>query len=141
TAVLSARHPVTLAIFDLDGFKSVNDNHGHEAGDAVLREVAARLAAIRIHGSRAYRMQGDEFAYVYLMDHAGAEIHANAIRAAMGAPVNLPGGLVRCGGSLGLAQSTPNGTLSDLLRRADEAMYDAKPGTAEGSGLRRRSNR
>ncbi len=62
---------------DLDGFKAINDAHGHGAGDLLLRSVADRLAALCEAGSRAYRLGGDEFAILHACDGAAATAEAS----------------------------------------------------------------
>ncbi|MDO8105839.1 GGDEF domain-containing protein [Isoptericola sp. b441] len=123
--------PVAVAFVDLDGFKDVNDVHGHASGDAVLVEVARRLgAAIGAHGddALAVRMSGDEFAVLLLRRAAREALDlAHAIHDALRVPMAVNGVEVLVTGSVGLA-SAPEGELnpSALLRAADVAMYRAK---------------
>ncbi|MEV1143988.1 GGDEF domain-containing protein [Micromonospora sp. NPDC049799] len=109
-----------VAVIDLDGFKPVNDTHGHAAGDAVLRAVAARLATV--HGIAA-RLGGDEFAALLCdLDPVTA---GRQLAAAIAAPVRLPSGVtVSVTASIGLAPTT--GDLAAALADADAAMYRAK---------------
>ncbi|WP_089157928.1 GGDEF domain-containing protein [Micromonospora sp. NBS 11-29] len=110
-----------VVVVDLDGFKPVNDTHGHAAGDVVLTAVAARL--LSVHGVAA-RLGGDEFAALLLdTDPAAACRH---LAAAIAAPVRLPSGVtVSVTASIGLAPASPTG-LAAALADADAAMYRAK---------------
>ncbi len=122
--------PLALVLLDLDLFKSVNDTHGHPAGDAVLRAAADRLAAELRVVDRLARFGGEEFA-VLLPETppAGALDMAERLVAAMRrAPVVLPDGT-------SLAQRVSAGAASlpahaanaaDLVRAADRALYAAK---------------
>ncbi|SIR92062.1 GGDEF domain-containing protein [Micromonospora avicenniae] len=110
-----------VVVVDLDGFKPVNDTHGHAAGDVVLTAVAERLR--RVHGVAA-RLGGDEFAAL-LTDTAPAAA-ARQIAAAIATPVRLPSGVaVSVTASIGLAPASPAG-LAAALADADAAMYRAK---------------
>ncbi len=123
--------PVAVAFVDLDDFKGVNDAHGHASGDAVLVEVAHRLAStLGGHGddALAVRMSGDEFAILLLRDAALAALElAHAIRDALREPMLVNGVEVVVTGSVGVA-SASDGELnpSALLRAADVAMYRVK---------------
>ena len=127
------RHPSLLAVLflDLDRFKTVNDNLGHEAGDRLLAVVARRLEdALRPSDSVA-RLGGDEFAAVLpdLHDAAEAMSIAERVLEAVAAPVDLGDGSLVATASIGLALATDGSmSASELLRRADFAMYAAKDG-------------
>lgn len=110
-----------MVVVDLDGFKPVNDTHGHAAGDIVLTAVASRLR--QVHGVAA-RLGGDEFAALLLdTDPAAA---ARQLAAAIAAPVRLPSGVaVSVTASIGLAPASPAG-LAAALADADAAIYRAK---------------
>ena len=115
---------------DLDGFKSVNDRLGHDAGDAVLREVSARLTAcVRTHDVVA-RLGGDEFALVLsnLRDMSEVQPVLDRVLIEVSQPISLPGGgEARVGASIGVALSPQHGADAGLLiQRADEAMYASK---------------
>ncbi|MEG3179358.1 GGDEF domain-containing protein [Sphingomonas sp. LT1P40] len=118
----------TLFYIDLDGFKPVNDRHGHEAGDAVLREVAARLAGIAGRHSQAARMGGDEFVLLTPMLSAGAteRLGARIVEVIAGHGYALGSAEARIGVSVGAAAMTANDAIDDALRRADAALYGAK---------------
>ncbi|MGA3538094.1 GGDEF domain-containing protein [Micromonosporaceae bacterium DT194] len=110
-----------VVVLDLDGFKPVNDTHGHAAGDVVLTAVAQRLR--RVHGVSA-RLGGDEFAALLL--DANPARAARQLAAAIAAPVALPSGVsVSVTASIGLAPASPSG-LAAALADADAAMYRAK---------------
>lgn len=117
---------VVVGVMDVDAFKTLNDRHGHLAGDACLRDVAAALEAACAPGERAYRWGGDEF--VVLLT-AGDELHAarrrEAIaRALRGATYDPDGGDVTL--SAGWATDGGHGTLDELLSAADAALRERK---------------
>ena len=123
-AVLERDEPVTVALLDLDGFKQVNDSLGHDVGDALLREVAGRLTAVAAPGELVARLGGDEFAVV---GTTAAETLGQRLLLALTAPAILQGSAVQLGASVGLARSAAeSGTVTQLLRHADVAMYVAK---------------
>ena len=114
-----------LAI-DLDGFKAVNDQHGHAAGDLVLREVADRIMGLVRGSDVVSRRGGDEFS-VMLVDVDGAKTRriAEKLLDALSAP--YPGVGPAVSASIGVARDPHDATtLNDLLGRADEALYAAK---------------
>jgi diguanylate cyclase (GGDEF)-like protein len=121
--------PLSLVLVDLDDFKAVNDTHGHQAGDAVLREVAARLALAVPAGTEPARYGGEELA-VALPGLAlpEAEAVAERARAAIRAqPVALPdGGALTVTASLGVAPLGADGDPDALVATADAALYSAK---------------
>jgi diguanylate cyclase (GGDEF)-like protein len=126
---LALRQLMGLVFIDLDNFKLVNDNHGHEAGDAVLREVAQRMSAVLRGRDRLYRLGGDEFALLLpeLPDAAAAETLAPRLIAAVREPLWVGGALMPVGATLGLAFCPGDAdTPAALLARADAAMYAAK---------------
>jgi diguanylate cyclase (GGDEF)-like protein/PAS domain S-box-containing protein len=128
------RRAVAVLFVDLDNFKVVNDSLGHQAGDTLLQEVAARLRTCLRLEDTAARLGGDEFAV--LLEEVSAQEEALAvaerIQAAMQTPVDVAGRSVTVGLSIGIDLSTPADTRADeLLRRADLALYRAK---ADGKG-------
>jgi len=129
-ALDGARHTgsVTGLMFvDLDGFKAVNDELGHEAGDQLLVEVATRLgAAVRI-GDTVARIGGDEFVVLAggLASRDEAAAIAARIIAAVGRPVRVAGGDVAVSASVGVAVDRDHDP-DRLLREADTALYRAK---------------
>lgn len=118
----------TLFYIDLDGFKPVNDRHGHEAGDQVLREVAQRLARLAGRHGHAARLGGDEFALLapVLGPDAVERLGARIVERIAGDPFVLDGATVRIGVSVGAAAMSEEDTIDDALRRADTALYCAK---------------
>ncbi len=120
---------VTLALFDLNGFKHVNDSFGHAAGDEVLLECAARLRAAASPDHTVGRLGGDEFVLVCEGPKSAAEARATAQRfiAACQNAIDVGRESVVVGASCGIASARDGLTsASDLLRAADEAMYVAK---------------
>lgn len=119
---------VAVLFVDLDDFKEVNDSFGHEAGDEVLRVVAARLRHSLRPTDLAARLGGDEFAVLLEGVHGEAEAVAVAQRVLtdLGAPVALPANTARIGASIGLALAERSSTVDEVLHRADLAMYEAK---------------
>lgn len=120
---------LALLYLDLDGFKAVNDELGHHAGDAYLRAVATRLRAVLRAGDTVARLGGDEFTVILTGIAGAAEALAVAqkVLAALVEPLELEGRTVQPGASIGLALFPGDGDEPDLLlRRADKAMYRAK---------------
>ncbi|GIF12936.1 GGDEF domain-containing protein [Actinoplanes teichomyceticus] len=124
--------PVTVLLCDLDGFKPVNDRHGHAVGDEVLRAVAARLTEVAGPDRAVGRLGGDEF--LVLCRGAGDDEMAalrDRIHGAVRSPIAVPGGPVSVGVTIGSARTVTGGDGDDraaLIARADAAMYAGKPG-------------
>jgi diguanylate cyclase (GGDEF)-like protein/PAS domain S-box-containing protein len=119
----------TVLYLDVDGFKSVNDRLGHDAGDTVLREVADRLRSTVRSADTVARLGGDEFAVLIEADHvqAGeARTTAERILQALSIPVDVDGQLIAISASIGLATGDTGSSAAILLRHADIAMYRAK---------------
>lgn len=130
----SENRVLAVGYVDLDGFKPVNDNFGHDTGDAVLAEVGARLSAALLPGESVYRLGGDEF-LVVSPDHVGRLTDTAArVRAAIGQRIEVPtGATVHLDCSIGMARGVTGVDLvEDLLRQGDAAMYLAK---RRGSGI------
>ena len=124
-----------LAFIDIDGFKGVNDNHGHAAGDALLQEIASRLPMYLRGNDTVARLGGDEFALVLEeVDEAQMALQlCEKVCAALGEPYSLRvGGAlieVRVGASIGVARYVPDehdDAAERLMQAADSAMYEAK---------------
>ncbi|MDK9725506.1 MAG: ABC transporter substrate-binding protein [Sterolibacteriaceae bacterium MAG5] len=120
---------VALLFVDLDGFKLINDTHGHEAGDALLKEVAARLIEQVRPGDTVARLAGDEFVVLceQLEQPASISALAERINDALRLPVEFRGVPLFVTASIGVAVG--HGTThsaDDLLRSADTAMYAVK---------------
>ncbi|MFG2604100.1 diguanylate cyclase CdgB [Streptomyces sp. NPDC048514] len=112
---------------DLDGFKSINDRFGHNAGDAVLIEVARRLSHGVRDGDTVARLGGDEF--VILADGLGradAEDLAVRLRNEIIQPIRAEGRAVRVGASFGIGWAHCGMTADEVLKSADERMYVEK---------------
>jgi diguanylate cyclase (GGDEF)-like protein len=120
--------PVALLLIDLDRFKAINDTHGHAAGDAALRDVAAVLGREVRRDDLACRWGGEEMLVVLRnRDLRRAEERAAKLRVAIKAarPGGFPGLLVTA--SIGVAAFPEHGAgLDELIRRADAALYAAK---------------
>lgn len=120
-----------LVLIDLDRFKKVNDTMGHLAGDALLREVASRIALACRQDDTPARIGGDEFAVVLNGASSAAEIRAVAERVAATVcqPAVIGHHVLDISASVGFAVCPTDGTSSDaLLRYADLALYEAKQG-------------
>lgn len=131
---------LSLLYLDLDGFKTVNDTVGHGAGDALLCQVAERLAAAAGEAGHVFRLGGDEFAVLHRgRGEAEAERLAGTIVAALGEPYLIEGVRAEIGVSVGIARHPQDATdPEDLLRKADLALYGAKEA---GKGRWRRFDR
>lgn len=124
-----------LLLFDLNGFKQINDIHGHATGDAVLAGVARRMSGVRRTGDTFARMGGDEFALV-LRDAANAdevvEIGRRIVKT-LEAPIAIDGETFHVGSGVGAALIPADGpTAAVVLRKADLALYRAKERRASG---------
>jgi diguanylate cyclase (GGDEF)-like protein len=123
--------PVTVLFLDVDGFKDVNDCLGHEVGDDLLRQLAARLAGLTRSGDTVGRLGGDEFVVLCRdCDTGGAETLAQRFQSIFDEAFDLGGRTARLTASIGVATARggdPSGTRStDLIGDADLAMYAAK---------------
>ena len=112
-----------LMILDLNGFKPVNDLHGHGVGDRILREVAKRFHRTLPPSALLARLGGDEFGVLIPGSIEETLEAAYALRAALSYPFNIDGRTIEVGVSIGLVHNDGEG---DLLKRADDAMYRAK---------------
>ena len=112
-----------LLLLDLDGFKPVNDQFGHETGDQILRQVAARFSRSLPTGSVLARLGGDEFGVIVLGDESTTLEVAHALKATLSYPFAVGGNQISISVSIGHVRNDKNG---DLLQRADAAMYEAK---------------
>ncbi len=126
-----------LHFLDLDRFKGINDGFGHDHGDRLLREIAARLMVVTRHGDSVARLGGDEFAIVQanVESAAEAEQFAERIIAAVAEPFEIERHTASIGGSIGITLAPADAaTAEQLLKNADLAMYRAK---REGRGCAR----
>jgi diguanylate cyclase (GGDEF)-like protein/PAS domain S-box-containing protein len=124
-----AGQSVGLLFIDLDHFKTINDAHGHDAGDAVLQEVTRRLQRCVRASDSVCRLGGDEFTIV--MENAmlptDAYLVAERIAWALDDPIDIGSRYVECQASLGIALYPEHGREAEtLLKHADMAMYRAK---------------
>lgn len=120
---------LALHFLDLDGFKLVNDLHGHPAGDVVLREVADRLLGTVREQDTVARLGGDEFVILQtsIAQDSEAEMLARRIVKKLSAPYPFEGTDLRISVSVGIAIAPRDGSdLERLLARADAALYRAK---------------
>ena len=126
-----------LVYLDLDGFKPVNDTHGHAAGDAVLKAVAAMLTRNVRASDTVARLGGDEFAVLlWNLGAAAAAAKAAALEQVIGAaPVPWNGTMVSVGASAGFTLVSPRDEADAVLSRADQAMYARKAERKRASAL------
>lgn len=118
-----------LAYLDLDGFKQVNDQHGHDVGDEVLREAARRMAAALRENDLLVRLGGDEFAILLpgLTDAPSVRRIAERVIAGVSEPFEANGVTVSVGASVGVAVSpTDARDTLELVKIADAALYRVK---------------
>jgi len=122
--------PAALLLLGLDRFKEVNDAFGRARGDALLCEVATRLARVVRAGDTVARVGGDEFAALLRgADAAGAERVGRDLRAALAEPLRVEGQALGLGASVGIALAPDHGADGlALLRHADAALQAAKRG-------------
>ncbi len=114
--------PFTVALIDLDDFKSVNDRYGHAAGDEALRFAATRLREAFRDDDIIARYGGEEFVVILRVDHATAVARLDAWRAALHADARIP----RLSASVGAASMPADGVTRALLEVADRRLYAAK---------------
>jgi diguanylate cyclase (GGDEF)-like protein len=130
---LAERQGWVLAVMflDLDGFKSVNDLHGHAAGDLVLRKIAERLSQHAREEDTVCRTGGDEFLYLLVNPKNTADVERKAVTVLgdIAQSIEVGGRDLVIRGSIGIALYPRDGTTADqLVRNADAAMYRAKNG-------------
>jgi diguanylate cyclase (GGDEF)-like protein len=113
----------SILLMDLDGFKPVNDQFGHETGDEILKQVSSRFLRALPNDSLLARLGGDEFAVLTPVGYELAMELAMALRATLSYPFNVGGEQIRIDVSIGCVA---NDGRSDLMSRADTAMYQAK---------------
>jgi diguanylate cyclase (GGDEF)-like protein len=125
-----------LIYVDLDGFKSVNDRHGHAAGDAVLKAVAMVLTRQVRASDLVARLGGDEFVMLlWNLPEADAPAKARSLEAAVGRMTAPYGGAtLSVGASAGSTMLLPLDTVASVLERADRAMYNRKTGRRAAAG-------
>jgi diguanylate cyclase (GGDEF)-like protein len=120
---------LSMLYIDLDSFKPINDSFGHDAGDAVLKEVAVRLRKAARDSDTVARLGGDEFAVIMESDsdRAGAAAFATRIIDSISQPILFDGHECHINASIGIAMMSPlTVDKKALMKGADEAMYRAK---------------
>jgi len=132
---IAGRHELhsALLFIDLDHFKSINDTHGHEAGDLLLIEAGLRMQRVLREGDTVARVGGDEF--VVLLEGMGAStadaatqarLIGEKLLAALAVPYDIKDFEFRCTGSIGICMVEAGISATQLLTHADLAMYQAK---------------
>ncbi|MBP6655202.1 MAG: GGDEF domain-containing protein, partial [Propionivibrio sp.] len=121
---------LAVAFIDIDGFKSVNDQYGHDAGDHLLVTVSSRMRSVLREGDTLARLGGDEFVAVLLdlPDERNSLPTLGRLLAAVAEPLEFGGAVFQRSASIGVTFYPQAIDLSgdQLLRQADHAMYDAK---------------
>ena len=125
--------PLCVAVIDMDGFKQVNDDHGHLIGDELLKQFSAELKSACRATDVIGRWGGDEFIILLNSGLSEAQAQINRLRQWVCGDYTVQGqsGLkkLRVNASVGLAEHLPNETLKELLARADAEMYQQKSAT------------
>ncbi|WP_219726081.1 GGDEF domain-containing protein [Vibrio diazotrophicus] len=117
---------VRALFIDLDGFKQINDKHGHDIGDEVLKIVAQRIKSVIRQSDILARVGGDEFVILQLGANDTESI-AKRTLSSLAEPISLPSGMVKVNASIGIASYPEDAdNLKDLLKIADDAMYKVK---------------
>ena len=133
--ILNHRHmrPIALLYFDLDDFKLINDNYGHQVGDDLLMAVASEIHECIRESDTFARLGGDEFVIVFdsLTSHDDAFLGSHRVLQAVESITKVSGHQVKVSASIGLAKlnyrgKTPLITPENFIKAADEAMYKAK---------------
>ena len=118
----------SLMFIDLDGFKAVNDRHGHGTGDALIKAVSCELVGHVRASDVVGRLGGDEFGVlVWRVDEAQAAAKARELEALIGKVSVMHGqAQVQVGSSVGAAPLLPDSTTAEVIEAADRAMYARK---------------
>jgi diguanylate cyclase (GGDEF)-like protein/PAS domain S-box-containing protein len=127
-SLVEARRPLALLYADSDHFKPINDAHGHDVGDEVLRCVALRMTEGVGEGDLVARVGGDEFVVLALgiTDRMTAVKLADRLQALIASPFQVSAGMVTIGVSVGAVVAAPDSSAAELWADADFAMYAAK---------------
>jgi diguanylate cyclase (GGDEF)-like protein len=131
TAIALVKRAGLIAVhyLDIDRFKPVNDELGHEAGDALLVAIAGRLRHTLRENDTVARLGGDEFAVVQtgIREQNDASVLASRLVREVARPFDILGNDIRVGASIGVALAPSDGTTMDeILRKADSALYRSK---------------
>lgn len=133
---LASSNGFALLIVDLDGFKQINDTHGHAAGDTVLIEIAERLRDAVRHDDLVSRTGGDEFVLFVATDREGTEAVARRIVKRIRDTIGSPSGTLVVSASVGAVWSASKETdLSEFLSQADRLLYRAKSLGKDGADV------
>ena len=125
-----------ILFMDLDRFKAVNDQYGHDAGDKLLIEVAQRIRKVVRNTDLAARLGGDEFGFITVAaeNTIGADRLKQRLEEAIGAPYHINGNDILIGTSIGIARFPENGDdIDNLLNYSDHTMYQLKNGKTEAT--------
>lgn len=117
---------VEVVYIDLDGFKAINDEHGHAAGDAILTAVGERLRRIVRTEDCAARLGGDEFAVIAEVEGDPSRVLSSRLREAFTQPFSVGELQLKLGASIGIQRAEPGDDIGLALRLADATMYDRK---------------
>lgn len=122
------RHGLALMYFDIDRFKLINDTHGHDVGDEIIRMFTQRIRSVLRECDFMARLGGDEFVLIAegLNEHNDAGLIAQKLLESMVPPFNVGGAVLQVTTSIGVAYFEPGMTPELLVKAADQAMYDAK---------------
>ena len=128
--------PGHVLLMDLDGFKSVNDKHGHHAGDEIIKQSAMRLKSL-LKSCKVARLGGDEFLIISTAHNDITAVIKN-IKRSISEPYMVEGNIISIGASIGSAEFHDESiSVGDLLRQADKAMYlDKTNGKSKVHGVR-----
>jgi diguanylate cyclase (GGDEF)-like protein len=136
SARVAAQQEFSLLLFDVDGFKAVNDQYGHLCGDEVLKQLSARLSGQVRARDFVCRWGGDEFVAILACGEAHAETRSRQIATRLKGPYHITGEghqiHVDVAVSVGLAQYALGESLAQLFRRVDESMYRNKDTATSG---------
>ena len=129
TKWLATKQPFSLALVDIDHFKKINDTYGHPAGDAVLREMSARLREFSSESIIVARYGGEEFGILFDGDAQRAADIMEGLRLSIaGKPIQGEGNTISITISTGVARIMSDERIGKIVRRSDEALYSAKMG-------------
>lgn len=125
----TSKHAFSLALIDIDFFKKINDTYGHPAGDAVLREISARLREISNESMMVARYGGEEFGIIFDGEVQNAASVIERLRLTIaGKSIETDGHTISVTISAGVARVISDERIGKLVRRSDEALYSAKIG-------------